>query len=302
MDSDMRLPQVAVTAATIDPDMFLPHQLEWFAKVVKLDLKYYGLYLALFASLVWLTPAQPALYAAEADYQVERVVATLLFAAVGVFTLWVDIFKGTPAEPGDRKWHLMLDGIGGHFCYLTINILTSWAVYWPICLVAEVAVWLQPQEEWAQKTHLAMYSCAVFSSSLGTLLTLLFLKFNWFEPNWRREVLDMYDARGNKTFRKKILFTHLNQLPIAFVDVALLKRGEVLKFATPSFAHLLAICFAYTLAYISFTHFNYRYSKVYPYTFMDVVLKTWTSELVFLAGLTGFCFLVGSGYHFLAYA
>jgi predicted Zn-dependent protease len=102
-------------------------------------------------------------------------------------------------------------------------------------------------------------------------------------------------------FRKKILFTHLNQLPIAFIDVILLKQKDVMQFATPSYSKLLVICFTYTFTYLAFTHLNHRVNGgVYPYTFMDKVFQTWKSEISFFIGLSCFCFLVSSLFHFVA--
>lgn len=298
-------PSSEIVFLAYDADVYQPHQLDWFSKVVEKDIKFYLGYLLCFIGLILATAPPPPgthveLYyeANNINYQFARLLCTLVFTLVAILTLYIDIFQGSPAEPGDRKWHLMLDGVGGHFCYLTINILVTWAVYWPLCLLGEFTVYAYPSNVWAQKIHIAMYSCAVFASALGTLLTLLFLKFNWFEPNWRREVLGMYDSRGNKTFRKKVLFTHLNQLPIAVLDVFLLKQGKALQYATPSSAHILGICIAYPVCYIAFTHYNHQFSKVYPYTFMDIVFQTWRGEIGFVLGLIAFCYFVMSIFHF----
>ena len=287
-----------------DPDLYAPHQVVWFRKVARKDMKFYVFYVLAFVGFILYCPPSPQGHGGKDGRLISkeaRVVLTAVCALVAWFTLFVDIYHGTPAQPGDRKWHLLLDGHSGHFSYLTINILTTWAVYWPFSAAAEL-FWLYSESELVLKAVTATYAFAVFSSTLGTLLTLLFLKFNWYDKSWRRETLDMYDRRGNKMFRRKILFTHLNQMPIAFFDVVVLKQNHhILEWATPALSTVLIACFTYSLAYLAFTHFNYRTNGgVYPYTFMDEILKTWKSEITFFVALSLFCFVVCVFYYFVA--
>jgi hypothetical protein len=135
------------------------------------------------------------------------------------------------------------------------------------------------------------------------VLTILFLKYNWFEPQWRRDVLDVYLARGNHSFVPKILFTHLNQLPIALLDVTLLKQNHGGLFAqvTPPLSTLLCLCFGYSLCYLAFTHANHRLNKgIYPYPFLDKLLSKWSLEILFFVALSLFTFAICATFHFCA--
>lgn len=232
-----------------------------------------------------------------------RFALTTLGALISLITMYVDIAWSTPARVTDRKWGLLLNGMGGHFSYLTVNILCVWMIYWPACAVAEYR-WsvLKMEDEFTRRLVAGVYAFAVFASSLGTVLTLLFLKFNWFNPEWQHEIRTTYLARGNGYFIPKILFTHMNQLPIAFFDLVVLKQNDhVLEWATVTLVNILLTSFAYTFWYLSFTHINHRMNKqIYPYPFMDKVFSSWRSESIFFVVLSLFCFVVTAFYHFVA--
>ena len=279
-------------------------QLEWFREVVKKDSKFYLAYILAFGFFILKSEPCPTGFAGVDGTLVSsqtRVLLTALFAIIALYTLWVDIYHSTLPEPGDRKWKLLLHGSSGHFSYLTVNIITTWSIYWPLCALVEY-LWRTSETELIRKAVTCCYSFAVFSSSLGTLLSLLFLQFNWFNESWRKETLELYESRGNKTFKIKILFTHLNQLPIAFFDIAVLKQNHhILENSTPRLQTLILVSFLYVLGYVSFTHFNFRVNGgVYPYSFMDATLSSWKSELIFIAFVSLFCFLVTAFYHFIA--
>jgi len=298
MKGDNSAPAVKVVATHPDPEAWPAYAKEWFRRVFfTKDICYFAAYAAAFGAYVYSTEAAPRdmlngkgmLVSAGA-----RAALSVVFAVVALVTLWIDLYMATAPEPHDRKWNLVGRGFGGHFCFLTVHIVTTWAYYWPICAVAEVLRWQHGSADgWVGVTITAMYRFAVLSSSLGTVLTLLFLKFNWFEAAWRRDVLDMYEARGKWLFRYKILFTHLNQLPIAMFDCVVLKQthGGLLTHVTPSVSTLLTITVAYCVVYLLFTHANYRFNtNVYPYPFMDKLFAQWSSELAFVTGLVVFVF------------
>ena len=62
------------------------------------------------------------------------------------------------------------------------------------------------------------HAFAPFAAVIGIALTLLYLKLNWFEPTWRREVLDATNAKGI-AFTEISLTAHCPALPIAVLDV-----------------------------------------------------------------------------------
>jgi len=289
-----------------DPDYWPPHAVQWYRKVFySRDVVYFVFYVAAFASYFLNTTPMTKLMNPKGMIipAFVRVVLTVLFAVIALVTLWIDLAWSTAPEPHDRKWNLLINGFGGHFSYLTVNILTTWAVYWPLCALAEVAWYLSLEQVWVAQAITATYRFAVLSSTLGIVLTLLFLKFNWYEPAWRRDVLQMYEARGKQNFRFKVLFTHVNQLPIALFDVIVLKQnhGGLFAAVTPPIRSLLQICVAYCFVYLCFTRVNHRINGgVYPYPFMDKLFASWTSEFAFFLGLLMFVFGICFCLHFIA--
>lgn len=291
-------------SASYDPTKYGPHQLKWFREVSKKDIKFYVLYVIAFGVFVYMCEPCPAGHWGTDGRllsNAQRVWITVFFGFMAVITLYIDIVHGSPPEPGDRKWRLLLDGVSGHFSYLTVNILTLWAVYWSLAAITEV-LWAYDDSEIVRQMVTAVYSFAVISSAFGTVLTLLFLKFNWYNESWRKETLEMYERRGNTKFRTKILFTHLNQLPIAFFDVVVLKQNHyILLWATPSLFVTCMGSLAYAVGYLIFTHFNYRVNgQVYPYSFMDTMLVSWKVEIMFILVLAVFIVFVTAFYYFIA--
>jgi hypothetical protein len=224
----------------------------------------------------------------------------------------------------DNKWGLMDDGILGDFTYLTFNILIGHVLYWPCCLFAEVAWYVLHHEDakdivptivaqignpedstwapYARNLLLFCYSLSVFSATLGTVLCFLFLKFNWFEPVWRRDVLEVYYARGQYSFGTKALFNHLNQLPLAFLDIMVLKDDTMLRRVLISPQTLILMSVLYMGIFVFFTHLNYRVNGgKYAYPIFSEVFATWGIELAFLAAVSLFVFGVAMVFYGLAH-
>ena len=294
----------------VDPEHWQPYQSRWFwERVFPRDVWFYVGYAVLSGLYVAWSPPAADVERSQGRFvgPTARSVASVLCALFAVFALYVDVARGTPPRRGDRKWKLLGRGVGGHFSFLTVHIITLQACYWVVCALTELA-WIHVLDETPAirrtlaKAVTATYAFSVFSSTLGTVLTLLFLKFNWYEPAWRRDVLEMYLRRGNRAFVRKILVTHIPQLPIAVLDLVVLKQTHgILEAVTPSLWTLLVGSAVYASAYLAFTHLNFRLNGgVYPYPFLDKVLATWSSELTFFAVLTLFVFGVCAAYHFLA--
>lgn len=304
-----------------DPDAYTEEQLQWYRLVCLKDVKFYvGYTLAFTVFALTRTPCPVDLSGKDGLLlsAQSRAACTCLFALVAVITLGIDILYSTAPEMADRKWHLLLDWRGsnfasslskdgwtwfgpGHFSYLTVHILTTQAIYFSMAALTEIAC-LFSDSQVIRKAVTATNQFAVFNSSLGTLLTILFLKFNWFEPSWRRGTLEMYLARGKTSFQRKVLFTHLNQICIALLDLLVVKRNhKLLSWATPSLSNLFAVSFVYVLSYIMFTHYNYHHNGgYYPYPFMDKMLSSWGTEISFILGLSAFCFFIVFLYYLMA--
>jgi hypothetical protein len=298
-----------------DPDVWQPYQLEWFKIVNRQDMKFFIGYFIAFGIFVVVCQPIDNLTFNKGRFMsaLSRVIWTGIFALFAAIVLYIDIGLATPPRRKDRKWTCLISGYGGHFTYLTVNIITVQAYYWILCFITELIWWYLSEQQqqrqlqlrhgslqwWIGKSITATYSFAVLSSTLGTILTLLFLKFNWYEPAWRKDTLEMYLKRGNIYFQHKILFTHIPQFPIAFFDLIVLKQTHgILESCTPSLPLLLILCVVYSASYVVFTHLNYNKTpgNLYPYPFLDVVYKTWKSEMIFYTVLTLFTFMICAFY------
>ena len=155
-------------------------------------------------------------------------------------------------KQNDVKRHLLGQNNCGHFSYLTFWILFAMLVYWNASFIAEL-VWLwgvaHDQEMiYARKLIKFTYAASPLVGALGPTLTILFLKFNWFEPRWRKEVLELYESRGHTSFKHHVLFTHLNQTPLSFLDVTVIKNRSLLVAHAPEF--WVFYCFHFILGHI----------------------------------------------------
>jgi hypothetical protein len=198
-------------------------------------------------------------------------------------------------------------------------------IYWPSCLIAEVAWYVLYHEDarvalpgllahvgepetWFLTPYLLnllviSYSICVFSSTLGAVLGFLFLKFNWFEPAWRRDVLEVYYARGQHSFGTKALFNHLNQLPLAVVDVLVLKDDALLRRVLLTPQTLVVVVAMYMAVYVAWTHLNFKVNGGhYPYPIFFKIFSSWKIEVAFLAVVSVFVFCMGMVFYWLAHA
>jgi hypothetical protein len=102
----------------------------------------------------------------------------------------------------------VVGGFGGRFVFLTVNILTLEAVYWITSLVAETSRLMSGTPIWGATA--ICYSLSVFVAALGFMLTVLFLKFCWFEKNWREQVRETATYARLATFRARFVCSDPN--------------------------------------------------------------------------------------------
>ena len=69
----------------------------------------------------------------------EKLAVTSICFALSALTMGLEFFGMAPAIPSDPNWTIMGDGPGGHYCYLTIHIVTLQFVYWAACLLLKLA-------------------------------------------------------------------------------------------------------------------------------------------------------------------
>lgn len=141
----------------------------------------------------------------------------------------------------------------------------------------------------------------VFSNTMGIVLTLLFLKFNYFERGWIETVYNVYKARGYKYWGTKVLFLHCTQLFLAFIDVLCIRDRALLYTATPTLLTLAQISLAYTFTYIIWVHLNKYVSDGYvPYPILEKVMKSWRLEAIFMLTVSTLVLVCSIGLHILA--
>jgi len=123
----------------------------------------------------------------------------------------------------------------------------------------------------------ASYRFAEIAAGLGIMLTLLFLKFNYFEEKWRVEIAGTWARRGYPFFTVSLI-GHLPSLPIAILDVAFVRDGRFLKLCNPALAENVGMTFVFMVTWYTFMHVlwwatNYQN---WPYPFLhefDTFLK-----------------------------
>uniref|UniRef100_A0A7S2S1R3 Uncharacterized protein n=1 Tax=Mucochytrium quahogii TaxID=96639 RepID=A0A7S2S1R3_9STRA len=278
-------------------------QLEWARSVALKTLMWMLAYVALFA---WVISEHndEAVEPFNAD-EMWRVYMTGGCAVLSWFTLYTDLMKATPPERGDFKMTLLENNVNGHYSYLTFHIMWLTFLYWTTCLVAEIAwVWGVTHHEdiaWARKVLRFCYASSSVVAGLGVTLAVLFLKFNWFEPKWRKEVLELYEKRGFNFFGPLILFNHLSQTPIAMLDMYLIKNKTLYAITSPEFVTLAVFLACYGIFYISLTHVNFRMSNTYPYPFFHAVFASWKSEVIFVSVIIVFLNMVTAGMYSLGH-
>lgn len=155
----------------------------------------------------------------------------------------VDTF-GTPPVSGDT---LRVTSTIGPFAFFTkqalcLQTVHAWLSLWPPMLTL-------------------VHQTAITIAAIALSLTLLFLKLNWFEANWRKENYEPWRRRG-VPMAFVALTAHLLPLPVALLDIAVVKQYELLR---TDYIFLLSF---YVFFYCALTRANYTWSKAYPYPFM----------------------------------
>lgn len=194
----------------------------------------------------------------------------LLLVAMSV-QLFVELFRLPPSKSEDETYVLMQ--MAGKPIYLTFWILSIQFVHACAAAIAEVALLADKEVPGLSETS---YAVALFVGTLGVVLTLLFLKFNWFEENWQKQWRVQWERRGIP-YGILALLAHIPSLPVAILDLVV-KDVSFLKRCTPSITVNLGAISVFTVAYISWIHIWWRASefKSWPYPFLhafDTCLK-----------------------------
>jgi uncharacterized membrane protein len=103
---------------------------------------------------------------------------------------------------------------------------------------------------WHWRLASVVYAASTFVGTLGFSLALLFLKFNYLEPNFRKTVLNTRAARGIPA-HYYALVGHLCALPLNLCDMLYIKDRALLLHYVLSLRTNVAIGFAYGFLYVS---------------------------------------------------
>ena len=188
--------------------------------------------------------------------------------AAMVCAWYSDAVLSPPALEGSPS--LAVQRAIGPWAYFTRQALGIQLVYTGLGAAAEAALLLAPPPPLAARALAACHLAAPLVASIGMALTVLYLRLNWFEPSWRREVLEPLQARG-VPFRRITLTAHLTSLPVAALDLALARRPALLAARALSTRGTALTMAAYAAAYIAVTRLNHRATGHYPYPFMKLL-------------------------------
>mmetsp|Transcript_6260 Transcript_6260/g.9692 ORF Transcript_6260/g.9692 Transcript_6260/m.9692 type:complete len:169 (-) Transcript_6260:119-625(-) len=136
----------------------------------------------------------------------------------------------------------------------------------------------------------ASYTMAVFAATIGIMLTLLFLKFNYFEKKWQEEVAAAWELRGFP-FSRLTLISHCLSLPVGVLDVVLVRDRRFLTLCNPTLAVNLVFALMFAGSWYAFIHVLWRATdyKCWPYPFLhefNTMLKRLAFFVVIYIGLT----------------
>ena len=71
------------------------------------------------------------------EVYLRRLMLTIVMCGFSLLVYYINTFHGVAPQKWDVKYKLLRDNVGGHFVYLTVNILWGHVVYWVCCVIAE---------------------------------------------------------------------------------------------------------------------------------------------------------------------
>eukprot|EP00924_Labyrinthula_sp_SR-Ha-C_P013191 maker-scaffold_12-snap-gene-12.4-mRNA-1 protein AED:0.06 eAED:0.06 QI:0/0/0.5/0.5/0/0/2/90/314 len=264
------------------------YQKEWFQLLLYKDLNGILAYLFIFTISILFTTEEDLLIQEPVPHTL-RTFFTLLFTAFSYFNLYIDIFQIIPPTKKEPKYVFFSKNIGGHFSFLTVNILVSQCFYWTLCSLTEVNnKYIFGKHFILVKIYNFCLSFAVFSTTTSLVMAILFLKLVYFEPLWRKTVLEKLVKQGYTTFPQKTLFVHLSPLIATFIDLLLLKDQDALNQRTLNQIETVKLAFGVTVVYYLFTRMNYFFTNDFPYPVLHKVVESKFRELAFIAVVAAF--------------
>lgn len=308
-------PKTTVSVKFAEPAWrWKPFQRRWLLKTLAKDVKAHFVYVSVFLLLISSQPDDLS-FLPHAEVSRGRMYLTLFASSLSVFTIYFNIFHATPPEKTDIRFKLFDKNLGGHFSFLTINILTFQAYHWIFTLLAELLHFMdftRPSDQsshadsafisvFSRKIFLFTHSSTVFNATLGLVVGLLFLKFVYFEPVWRETVLKNLIKRGYIYSGYKTLFIHMNQTPIALLDLLFIKDRSVLRAYSPSLLMCACLSLLTGLVFHYWTKLNWWTTDgLLPYPFYMKIMGDLKKEAIFITSVSSLVLMLSFGVHFLA--
>ena len=210
-------------------------------------------------------------------------------------SIFTRICSNNVMPPVDEKTEPVITGIFGPIgsaAFLTYQSTTFFALYATVTAMCELSIWwLQYSNsdgnievlalEYISRVLHSLYIMSPFFQGLGVVLTLLWLKFNWFEEKWQKTVVQFWQNLGFHAVVQVQWFGH-STLPLALIDIFLCKPGASMAAVMISNRTLVTIVASYTTLYMGMTLFLKTINGGnYPYPFLDNICAKWWSTAVF---------------------
>ena len=96
------------------------------------------------------------------------------------------------------------------------------------------------------------------------------------------------------------MFLHLNQFPVALVDLLFIKDRSVLRQLSLPFSELILVFLFCAVCFFTITKVNFENTGLVPYPFLEKVFGKWKMELAFVVLITAFTLLCSVVLHLLA--
>lgn len=200
-----------------------------------------------------------------------RMVAQCLLALGMVAEFGTEMFAMPPATT-EREVFPLLQYVGKTI-FLTFQIEVIQTVHMIAGAAAEIALFTHSPVPALSAFN---YSVSIFVDTTGVVLTLLFLKFNWFEKEWQLQARGVWESRGVRMGMLSLV-SHIPSLPIGLLDI-IVKDHHFLRACSPIFVANALVIAAFASYYVAWIHVWWAASgyKCWPYPFLhkfDTCLK-----------------------------
>eukprot|EP00401_Gymnodinium_catenatum_P032131 CAMPEP_0117563840 /NCGR_PEP_ID=MMETSP0784-20121206/55713_1 /TAXON_ID=39447 /ORGANISM="" /LENGTH=246 /DNA_ID=CAMNT_0005361521 /DNA_START=76 /DNA_END=813 /DNA_ORIENTATION=+ len=176
-----------------------------------------------------------------------RAASACILAGGMLLEFGVDLTKMPAPKRQDEIFELLASA--GKPIFLTFWILCIQTVQAVGVVVAEVSL----LSSWPCLRLLTVcYTLSSFVGALGVVLTLLFLKFNWFEEKWQTNVRRLWEGRGIP-FGLLTLLSHIPSMPVGILDVAI-KDSTLLRLCAPLLYENVLAVFIFSMVYFIWIH------------------------------------------------